>query len=126
MIRTLPGKVITRLNGLQPIDMGNHGASHALDQIQIDTIDIAHYPVRDFSQFEKKVVNYGTSLENNQRFNADTSRHLRHWYQCYLAGQLLTEYKHIVLPKNALEKLVDQDFLMIEAADQQQLIRAAA
>ncbi|MBX2824013.1 MAG: glycosyltransferase family 2 protein [Gammaproteobacteria bacterium] len=108
MIRTLPGKVITRLEGLESVAMGNHGAKHALKKQGTDAIDIAHYPIRHYEQFEKKVVNYGSSLENNQRFSASTSRHLRHWYQCYQAGSLREEYKLMVPEEAVLLKLVEE------------------
>jgi len=106
VIRTLPGKVITRLQGLEAIDMGNHGAKHQLKKIEIDSIEIAHYPVRDFSQFKSKVVNYGSSIENNERLGAGISLHLRRWYESHKRGLLRDEYDAIVLPEVILEKLV--------------------
>jgi len=118
MIRKLPGKVITRLDGLESVDMGNHGAKHALPKVNTDFIEIAHYPIRDFAQFEKKVVNYGSSLENNKRFSATTSRHLRHWYRRHNTGELQREYDMIVLPETILRPLVDQGILSMGEAGQ--------
>lgn len=125
MIRTLPGKVIAKLDGLQAIDMGNHGATHALDKIDTDAIVIAHYPVRSFRQFEKKVINYGSSLKNNQRFSTSVSRHLRHWFQRHLAGQLAAEYDNIVLPERLLVQLVEQGILVREPAGEHNRSQAA-
>ena len=126
MIRTLPGKVIARLDGLQAVAMGNHGATHTLDKIETDAIEIAHYPVRSFRQFEKKVINYGSSLKNNQRFSTNVSRHLRHWFQRHLAGQLAAEYDDIVLPERQLMQLLEQGILVREPAGEQNRSQAAA
>lgn len=111
MIRNLPGKVITRLDGLESVDMGNHGAKHHLKKIKTDVIEIAHYPVRGFKQFQKKVTNYGSSLVNNTRFTDTTCRHLRYWYDRHLAGELGQEYELIVLPESTLWPLVDDGIL---------------
>jgi len=114
MIRTVLGKVVTRLDGLNQIDMGNHGADHALAQTDTDDISIYHYPIRDYAQFEKKVVNYGQSLLNNERFAQNISRHLRHWYEQYEAERLRDEYAQLVLPEAQLQTLVEQEFLSID------------
>lgn len=106
IIRTLPGKVITRLNGLESISMGNHGAEHQLDKIDVDFIEVAHYPIRDYQQFEKKVINYGSAIENNERFGAMISLHLRRWYDSHKRGTLKLDYDAIVIPKAILEHLV--------------------
>ncbi|MBX2879263.1 MAG: glycosyltransferase family 2 protein [Granulosicoccus sp.] len=111
MIRTLPGKVIARLEGLKSVDMGNHGAQHELKKIKTDIIEIAHYPVRGFKQFQKKVTNYGSSLVNNTRFTDTTCRHLRYWFDRHLAGELELEYELIVLPEATLWPLVEQGIL---------------
>lgn len=107
MIRTLPGKVITRLDGLQSVDMGNHGAVHSGQKITCDAIRVAHYPIRDYRQFEKKVRNYGSALANNKRFGERTSRHLRYWYQRYLDNELVDEYRSLVLVRHEMEALIE-------------------
>jgi len=105
IIRQLPGKVITRSNGLNSIDMGNHGAQHSGKKVVSDSIDILHYPIRSYQQFLKKVVNYGSSLEKNTRFEPGTSSHLRHWYECYKEGNLESQYDLFVLPDTRLQEL---------------------
>lgn len=111
IIRTLPGKVITKLSGLQSIDMGNHDAAHSLKKINATSIEIAHYPIRTFSQFQKKVINYGSSIENNKRFDASISLHLRRWYDSYKKNTLAGEYAAIVLDEKKLKTLEESGIL---------------
>lgn len=112
LIRTLPGKVITRMNGLISVDMGNHGANHELARVDTEHIQILHFPVRRFEQFERKVINYGQSLENNTRFAQNISRHLRHWYAQHLNGKLRDEYDRFVLPVARVQELVSDNVLV--------------
>ena len=105
LIRTLPGKVISRLDGLDSIDMGNHGAQHQHARLECNSVSIAHYPVRSYEQFERKVVNYGKSLVSNTRFAPNVSRHLRFWYEQYQLGNLYQEYLKFVLPEARLKQL---------------------
>jgi len=111
IIRTLPGKVITRLYGLESIDMGNHGAIHKLNRVNTSDIEVAHYPIRNYEQFKCKVVNYGSSLKNNSRFGARTSLHLRRWFESYERNELQADYNAIVLPQKILAQLEHQGVL---------------
>ena len=121
LIRTLPGKVITRIEGLVSVDMGNHGANHELARVDTGQIDILHFPVRRFEQFERKVLNYGQSLENNTRFEQNISRHLRHWYTQHLDGRLREEYDRFVLPQADVQELVKDNILVIDKRLQEYL-----
>ncbi len=119
LIRTLPGKVITRMKGLISVDMGNHGANHELAKVHTEQIQILHFPVRRFEQFERKVINYGQSLENNTRFAQNVSRHLRHWYAQHSSGKLQDEYDRFVLPQANVQKLVNDNVLVLDERLQQ-------
>lgn len=119
LIRTLPGKVITRMRGLVSVDMGNHGANHELARVDTGQIQILHYPVRRFEQFERKVINYGQSLENNTRFAQNISRHLRYWYEQHLSGKLQEEYDRFVLPQARVQELVSDNILVLDERLQQ-------
>ncbi len=114
LIRTLPGKVISRLDGLDSIDMGNHGARHQHARLESNNVSIAHYPVRSFEQFERKVMNYGQSLANNTRFAPNISRHLRFWYEQYQQDNLYQEYLKFVLPEFRLKQLTGEGILCVE------------
>lgn len=111
IIRTLSGKVITRLEGLESVAMGNHSAKHALQQLDARCLEIAHYPIRTFEQFQRKVVNYGSAIKNNDRFGPQISLHLRLWYESEQQGNLRQVYDSIVLPESTLQALVEQGVL---------------
>ncbi len=95
--------------------MGNHGAKHQHDKLESNRVSIAHYPVRSYEQFERKVVNYGQSLANNSRLALNVSRHLRFWYEQYQLGNLYQEYQKFVLPELRLQQLIDDGFVCIDA-----------
>lgn len=114
IIRKVPGKVITRTEGLQSVGMGNHRAKHDALTINCSNISVFHYPIRSFAQFEKKVVNYGSSLENNDRFGENISKHLRHWYACFREGSLREQYQSFVLSESVLEDLAARGIVQID------------
>lgn len=114
IIRKLPGKVITRTEGLKSIGMGNHGAAHLGSKTDCRNIEIFHYPIRSYEQFQKKVVNYGSSLEKNERFSPNISSHLRHWYECHKVGILREQYDLFVLPEQKLVDLQKNNILNVD------------
>ena len=73
---------------------------------------IVHYPIRSYEQFQRKVVNYGSSIEKNTRLGAQASLHLRRWYESYKQGSLEDTYNAIVLPQKLLESLVENGVLV--------------
>ncbi len=108
--RNVMDKVMTRTQGLTEVEYGNHGATHELDKTDCGTVSIYHYPVRTFAQFQKKVVNYGKSLEKNTRFSEGSSMHLRYWYQRYLDGKLEQDYEAISFSQTELDNFVQQGY----------------
>lgn len=107
-------KVITRIDGLQSIDMGNHDASHLASTAHCETIAIAHYPIRTYEQFVKKVTNHGSSIKNNTRFGDDINWHLRTWYDMYQRGELYDEYLKYVVSDDIKEQLVKRGVLSLD------------
>jgi len=103
--RFVMDKVMTRTDGLGNIEYGNHGASHDLQAVECNSINILHFPIRSYSQFERKVVNYGRSLENNTRFKQGSSAHLRYWYKRYKQGKLEQDYDQITFSNAQLQEL---------------------
>ena len=114
LLRTLPGKVITRLEGLESVDMGNHGARHALGEANASGMLIHHYPVRGYEQFLTKVRNYGESLAANTRFGPRVSRHLRYWHERLLAGELHEEFLDMHPDSAEFAALVDSGHVVVD------------
>ncbi len=107
-------KVITRIDGLQSIDMGNHDAAHLASTADCATIAIAHYPIRTYEQFVKKVINHGSSIKNNERFGDDINWHLRAWYEMYQRGELYDEYLKYVVSDDIKEQLIREGVLSMD------------
>lgn len=109
--RSVLDKVMTRTEGLGSVGYGNHEAEHQQRSVQCHTVKIYHFPVRTYHQFEKKVKNYGESLQQNDRFREGASSHLRHWYRRYLEGYLMQDYQAIAFTKARLEDLTQEGYL---------------
>lgn len=108
-------KVITKLDGLRLVTMGNHGADHNLESTKSTTIQIAHYPLRSYQQFEKKVNNHGASVSNNTRFGPGINWHLRYWYDLLTKGQLKQEYDKYVLTNQQIQSLTQEGVIEHDA-----------
>lgn len=110
---TLQGhKVASRLKGLRAIAMGNHAATHSGQTTHSKNISIAHYPLRTYDQFRKKVVNHGSSIARNERFGQGINWHLRGWYESYQLGQLESEYNKYVIDRDREHELVSSGVLL--------------
>jgi hypothetical protein len=106
LITTQEHKVVTRLHGLEKVGMGNHRADHEGAACTSEHIQIAHYPLRSYEQFEKKVSNHGSSIKNNTRFGPAINWHLRYWYEQYRTGKLEQEYMKYVLEEQQVNDLL--------------------
>jgi len=62
-------------------------------------IEILHFPIRGFAQFQSKILNTGEGLENLDLHIGSDSIHAWHakrWYQLYKCGQLTEEYARLL------------------------------
>lgn len=112
--RHVMDKVMTRSDGLANVEYGNHGATHDMASAKTPYVLIYHYPVRTYQQFERKVVNYGQSLENNTRFSKGSSLHLRYWYKRYLEGKLEQDYAAICFDDAELDSMCDSGHVRVD------------
>ena len=111
-LRALPGKIMCQVQGTNFISQGNHNVSHqAGARRDSRRIDICHFPVRGYEQFQVKVRNYGESLEANKRFDREVSWHLRRWFSLYERGELYDEYLEFVLDEDALTELLSKKII---------------
>ena len=113
--RLVMDKVLTRIEGLGDVQYGNHGAEHTMLKSDCSTITVLHFPIRTYKQFERKVVNYGESLEKNDRFSKNSSAHLRYWYKRYLEGNLKADYDSITFDRDRLQALLNAGYLIKDA-----------
>lgn len=115
-------KVMCKLDGLTKVEMGNHDAAHSKATQNIDRISIAHYPLRTYQQFEKKVFNHGSSIARNTRFGTDINWHLRRWFEQLEQGELEQEYQKYVITKIQQDELVAAGVLIVDSK-MEELIR---
>jgi len=120
-LRRVEVKVLCRLRGLTWIGYGNHAVKHKNRVEHAQDIQIYHFPVRTFSEFERKVVNHGTSLLNNPRIPQHTGWHVRRWYDVYRRGRLRQEYETLVPDKIMLQTWMDAGMVEVDRSIQDML-----
>jgi glycosyltransferase involved in cell wall biosynthesis len=90
----LPPKMVHRGAADVVVCQGNHGASSGTftgDAVEGE-IEVFHYPVRTFAQFESKVRNGGSGYARNAELAEPIGFHKRRWYAQLLEGTLDREY----------------------------------
>ncbi len=90
---TYSNKLITSRK-VTKIGFGNDTVKSAkkLKKILTTTIDIYHFPIRNYSHFEHKVINGGKALLSNPSKDMGRGWQWRQWYQIYLGGKLKEQY----------------------------------
>jgi len=98
-------KVIVNPHGLIKINSGNHSAEHIAfwKKLEIDTIHIYHYPIRNFTQFELNIKNRKKLLDKYNNIKMGT--HYKKWIDIYKKNNLMNEYKKFVFNKNEINIL---------------------
>lgn len=109
MLRTVPGKSACALEGLERVLPGNHFVRHAEERLRYgQRIQVLHYALQSFEEFERRVKNYGESITANTRFPASLMWHRRRWYALYRSGRLREEYDRMLLSPEAARELLAQ------------------
>ena len=102
-------KVLSRASRVQEIAQGNHEINRVSrwQRGPAKYIEIHHYPIRSFEQFQMKVVQGGEAYERNLSLPKCMGWHWRRWYGLYSDGELAEEYlRQVVCGKRALDSLV--------------------
>ena len=99
-------KVIVKSSDYVKIALGNHNCEMTDKRLaNVSNILIFHYPIRNYSQFEKKVIKGWNAVKEHP--DKKRSVHWKSWYEnFYLKGKLKNLYNHFFLSKN-VEKLKD-------------------
>jgi hypothetical protein len=106
LLRIQP-KVACRLRGRKWIGYGNHTVKHRAPVVPAEGIEVYHYPIRTFAEFERKVTNHGTSLANNPSIPLHTGWHVRRWYELHRRGLLRAEYERLVPSPDDLRRWME-------------------
>ena len=92
--KPLPPKVAHRANPRVTVAQGNHGVwgfNHATTIS--DTMEIQHFPLRSYAQFENKIVKGGQAYERNKELGDTAGSAWKRLYEEYKRGNLMTHYK---------------------------------
>jgi len=111
----LPGKVCHRGTPQIRVAQGNHEVE-GLDGLvqEAGCIEILHYPMRSFAQFETKIRLGGAAYERNKQLPPSVGSTWRHLYGLHCRGELRSWYDTQVLMESVA---------FGEAADGEQLVR---
>jgi hypothetical protein len=113
-------KVIVNPHGLFKISGGNHSAIHIGNMRGIfgrsekdpkfGDINVYHYPIRSYEQFERNIKNRKMLLESGQDIRMGV--HYKRWVRLYNSGLLKEEYeRNIVFHMNDIEVLKKYDII---------------
>ena len=107
------GKVIYRTrNGYLEVGQGNHGIVDphvSISQKKSLDIQIIHYPLRSYGQFERKVLNGGLAYEKNP--SKAGGWQWRRWYESYKRGELYNDYCTLTLDDRESHKYLNAGVL---------------
>jgi len=84
-------------------------------------VTIWHFPERNYTRFETKVVNGGRAYARNQELPASAGRHWRHLYERYQAGALRDEYAALAWSEEELRTGLEEGRLVVDRRLQEML-----
>jgi glycosyltransferase involved in cell wall biosynthesis len=98
-------KTIVNPRGLLKIKGGNHRARHLMFWRDRDEsgIEVHHFPIRSYEQFEKNIQNRKALLEKNPQTRMGD--HYRRWVEQYNRGALPAEFEKIALLDSDIDVL---------------------
>ncbi len=114
-------KTIVNPHGLVYLRGGNHKALHignlrdyfrsGYDKIKrFEAIEVFHYSIRNYAQFEKNILNRKRLLESGKKVSMGP--HYRRWTRLYNEGKLEEEfYQNIVFSKNTIDAFSKYDIM---------------
>jgi len=102
----LPPKVAHRGAENVIVSQGNHAIRGPFEGATMDSegLEIYHYPIRSYAQFESKVRNGGSGYKINTELDEGIGFHKRYWYDLLQNGQLKA---HFLSEKYFDEQLLD-------------------
>jgi Glycosyl transferase family 2 len=115
--KPLPPKLAHRAHPEIAVAQGNHKVEGAQlgERLDDGSIEILHFPMRTYGQFENKIVKGGRAYGRNRELPQRTGRTWRRLYQAWEEGRLRDHYDDNVVAERARADLVEdtrlRDFL---------------
>lgn len=116
MGRPLPAKIIHRGTSNITVVFGNHDAdAPEFSQKSVcETIEIFHFPIRNYKQFENKVITGGYVTINNKNLSPGTSNTWKNLYNIFIEGKLPEYYKTKTLTNDSIRMGVARNELILD------------
>ena len=115
--KPLPPKLAHRADPEIEVAQGNHNVEGARlgERLDDGSIEILHFPMRTYGQFENKIVKGGRAYGRNRELPQRTGRTWRRLYEAWEEGNLREHYDDNVVAEGARADLVEdtrlRDFL---------------
>lgn len=96
--KPLPSKVCHRAAADVTVGQGNHRVSGSIGpMIDTEQIEILHFPLRTYAQFENKIRLGGAACERNRQLPREVNSTWRFLYEEYRRGRLRRHYDEAVV-----------------------------
>ncbi|MCB0487335.1 MAG: glycosyltransferase family 2 protein [Cyclobacteriaceae bacterium] len=114
--RPLPPKVVHRCSPNIAVSQGNHSVSGDIlsKVIKGADLEILHFPIRSYQQFESKVKNGGSGYAQNKKLSENTGYHKRYWYDLLMKDELHGEFDRFFYSEEKLENALEQGSLIYD------------
>jgi len=113
--RPLPPKVAHRAIPNVTVAQGNHGVwGFKNPEPLLNAIEIAHFPLRSYAQFENKIVKGGQAYERNKELGDSAGATWKGLYEDYKAGNLPAHYAKEEYSPERLQSGLDSGELLVE------------
>jgi glycosyltransferase involved in cell wall biosynthesis len=115
--KPLPPKLAHRADPQIAVTQGNHKVegAHLGERLDDGSIEILHFPMRTYGQFENKIVKGGRAYGRNRELPQRTGRTWRRLYEAWEEGRLRHHYDENVVAEGASADLIEdtrlRDFL---------------
>jgi glycosyltransferase involved in cell wall biosynthesis len=115
--KPLPPKLAHRADPEIAVAQGNHKVEGAQlgERLDDGSIEILHFPMRTYGQFENKIVKGGRAYGRNRELPQRTGRTWRRLYKAWEEGRLRDHYDDNLVAEGARDDLVEdtrlRDFL---------------
>ncbi len=107
--RPLPPKLAHRAHPEIVVVQGNHRIKGPDLGSELDdgSIEILHFPMRSYAQFENKIVKGGRAYARNKELPEKTGRTWRRLYETWEQGGLPAHYQENVVAEGARDDLIE-------------------
>ena len=114
--KPLPPKVCHRAMPEVVVAQGNHKLKQpeGLEHFETPLLEIMHFPMRSYRQFENKIALGGAAYERNKELPKTMAMGWRRLYEDYKQGKLIDYYESKILPDNEIERRMREGTFMVD------------